>query len=81
MEEIADPANLEGIDNDPVAMGRMLKKMKKQMGEEIAPEFDEVVNRLEKGQSPEQIEKELPDLSNPPDGGGGMPDANDDMEF
>ena len=27
------------------------------MGEDLPPEFDEVVDRLEKGQSPEDIEK------------------------
>jgi hypothetical protein len=34
----------------------------------MGPEFDEVVNRLEKGQSPEDIERDLPDLGS--DGGG-----------
>jgi hypothetical protein len=33
------------------------------LGEELPPEFDEVVDRLEKGQSPEEIEKEVPSLS------------------
>ncbi len=33
------------------------------MGEDMGSEFDEVVERLEKGQSPEDIERELPDLS------------------
>jgi hypothetical protein len=32
------------------------------MGEEVGPEFDEVVSRLEKGQHPDQIEREMPDL-------------------
>ncbi len=30
--------------------------------ETMGPEFDEVVNRLEKGQHPQQIEQDLPDL-------------------
>ena len=51
-------------------MGRMMRKMGNEMGEEMPPEFSEVVDRLEKGQSPEDIEKELPDLG----GGEGMPD-------
>ncbi len=59
---IADPAQLDALDDDPVALGGMLRKMKDQMGEEIAPEFDDVVERLEKGQTPEQIEREMPDL-------------------
>jgi hypothetical protein len=42
----------------------MMRKMGKEMGEEVPPEFDEVVNRLESGQSPEDIEKAIPDLGN-----------------
>jgi hypothetical protein len=62
LSNIADPAQMDALEDDPVALGGMLRKMKDQMGEEIAPEFDDVVDRLEKGQTPEQIERELPDL-------------------
>lgn len=65
----SDPAALAGLENDPQAMGRMMRKMGKEIGEEMPPEFDEVVGRLEKGQSPEDIEKDLPDLGEA--GGGG----------
>jgi putative FmdB family regulatory protein len=65
--DFSDPAALAGLENDPRAMGRMMRKMGNEMGEEIPPEFNEVVDRLEKGQSPEEIEKEIPDL-----GGGEM---------
>ena len=37
-------------------------------GEDLPPEFNEVVDRLEKGQSPEEIEKSIPDLGS--DAGG-----------
>jgi hypothetical protein len=67
--DFSDPSALAGLENDPPAMGRMMRKMGKEMGEEMPPEFSEVVDRLEKGQSPEEIEKELPDLD-----GGEMPD-------
>ena len=60
--DFSDPSALEGLENDPQAMGRLMRKMGKELGEEIPPEFGEVVDRLEKGQSPEEIEKELPDL-------------------
>jgi putative FmdB family regulatory protein len=60
--DFSDPSAMAGLENDPQAMGRMMRKMGKEMGEEIPPEFNEVVDRLEKGQSPEEIEKELPDL-------------------
>ena len=42
--------------------GRMMRKMGKEMGEDLPPEFDEVVDRLESGQSPDDIEKAIPDL-------------------
>jgi hypothetical protein len=40
----------------------MMRQMSDEMGEDLGPEFDEVVDRLERGQSPEEIEKDLPDL-------------------
>lgn len=81
MEELADPSMLGDLDeNDPKSMGRFMRKMMNEMGDEageLGPEFDEVVDRLESGQDPEQIEKEVPGLMDgPADGGlpgGGMP--------
>ena len=70
MEGMADDfSGFEGLEDDPKAMGRMMRKMGKEMGEELPPEFDEVVDRLESGQSPEEIESALPDLGG--DMGGG----------
>ena len=65
-----DPESLEGLEDDPRAMGRMIRKMSEEMGEDLGPEFDEVVERLEKGQSPEDIEADMPDLSEGLGGGG-----------
>ncbi|NWF62716.1 MAG: zinc ribbon domain-containing protein [Chloroflexi bacterium] len=53
--------NFAGLDGDPKAMGQMMKKMGQQMGEELPAEFDEVIDRLEAGQSPQEIESALPD--------------------
>ena len=58
-----DLGSLEGMENDPAAFARRMKKMGKEMGEELPAEFDEVVDRLEAGQSPEEIESAMPDLS------------------
>ena len=70
MESMADDfSGIEGLEDDPRAMGRMMRKMGKEMGEDLPPEFDEVVGRLESGQSPEEIEKEVPDL-----GSAGIPE-------
>ena len=70
MQSMADPSNLEGLDDDPQALGKMMRQMSKEVGEEMPPEFDEVVDRLEKGQSPEDIEKEVPNLGGEPALGG-----------
>ena len=63
MEAMADDfSGFEGLEDDPKALGQMMKKMGKEMGEDLPPEFDEVVDRLESGQSPEDIESSMPDL-------------------
>lgn len=55
-------SGLEDVENDPKALGRMMRKMGKELGEDLPPQFDEAVERLESGQSPEEIESALPDL-------------------
>ena len=57
-----DFSGLEGLEDDPKALGRMMRKMGGEMGEDLPPEFNDVVDRLEAGQSPEEIESALPDL-------------------
>lgn len=74
LESLGDKSALEGMEDDPKALGRMMKKMGKEMGEDLPPEFDDVVDRLEAGQSPEDIESALPDL-----GTGKSPGADDDL--
>ena len=60
--DFGDPAAMDGLEDDPRALGRMMRKMSREMGEDMGAEFDEVVDRLEKGQSPDEIESALPDL-------------------
>ncbi len=87
LEDMADPAKLAGLDEDPKSLGRMMRQMSGQVGEDMGPEFDEVVKRLESGQSPDQIEKELPDLGEAGGPGGdlgmggmgGMGDLGEDL--
>jgi putative FmdB family regulatory protein len=69
LENLADPSALDGLEDDPRAMGRMMRQMGQELGEDLPPEFDEVVDRLEKGQSPEEIESALPDLGGDDFGG------------
>jgi putative FmdB family regulatory protein len=68
LDTLSDPSNWSGIDEeDPRSMARMMRKMGQEMGEELPPEFDEVVDRLEAGEDPDEIESSMPDL-----GGGDM---------
>lgn len=57
-----DFPGMEGLEDDPRALGQMMRKLGSETGENLPPEFDEVVDRLEAGQSPEEIESALPDL-------------------
>lgn len=60
-----DMPDFNQLERNPEELGRTLRKMGQQSGEQFEPEFDEVVERLEKGQSFDQIEQELPDISDP----------------
>lgn len=62
---------MDELPDDPKAMAGMMRAMGEESGEELGPEFNEVVDRLEKGQNPEDIERELPDLGMGGDGMGG----------
>ena len=77
LDEVADPGDLEGIEDDPRALGRMMRKMSREMDEDMGPEFDEVINRLEAGQSPEEIEEAVPGLGEGGAGGAGFGDGDD----
>jgi putative FmdB family regulatory protein len=64
LENMADDSALSGLDeNDPQSMGRWMRKMAAESGEAMPGEFDEVVGRLESGESPESIEKSMPELA------------------
>jgi hypothetical protein len=76
LDSVADFDDLPDFDeSDPRSMGCWMRKMSREMGEDLGPEFDEVVGRLEAGEDPEEIEKSMPELMG--DGGedfGGGPD-------
>ncbi len=67
-----DDAALDDLaDADPATMGRYLRRMGQETGEDLGDEFNEVVSRLEKGENPEDIEASMPDLAGSPDLGDG----------
>jgi len=56
-------ADLEGMsDEDPRALGRLMRQLGDETGEHMGEEFDEIVGRLEAGEDPEEIEASLPGL-------------------
>jgi len=63
LENLMDDSALAALDEeDPRALGRFMRKMSQEMGEDLGDEFSEVVDRLESGESPESIEAAMPDL-------------------
>ena len=64
LDDVADFSDMADFDeNDPRSMGSWMRKMAAETGEDLGPEFDEVVGRLEAGESPEDIEKSMPELA------------------
>ena len=64
LEALADPSNLADLDeNDPKSLARWMRRMSNELGEDLGDEFNEVVDRLEAGESPEEIEKSMPELA------------------
>jgi hypothetical protein len=50
-------ANID--ENDPRAMGRMMRRMSELTGEKLDGEMEEVVRKLEEGADPDQLEEQL----------------------
>ena len=63
LDDLADPSMFADLDeNDPKSMARWMRRMGQEVGEDLGPEFGEVIDRLEAGESPEDIETAMPDL-------------------
>jgi hypothetical protein len=52
----------------------MMRRMADETGENLGPEFGEVVGRLEKGEDPEAIEKSMPEIADMMGDAGGAGD-------
>ncbi len=51
-----DPSSMDDFDeSDPRAVARWARQMKDEAGEELGPEFDEMVDRIEAGEDPEAV--------------------------
>jgi putative FmdB family regulatory protein len=76
LDNLSDPTEWGGFDeNDPRSMARMMRRMGQEMGEDVPAEYDEVVDRLEAGEDPEDIEQSMPEL------GGGDTGGEDVADF
>lgn len=54
--DLDDAGGIEDIDeNDPKAVARWARQMKEEMGEDLGPEFDDMVDRIEAGEDPEEV--------------------------
>jgi len=63
LDSLMDDSALAGLDeDDPRAMGQMMRRMSDELDEDMGGDFDEVVGRLESGESPASIEASMPDL-------------------
>jgi putative FmdB family regulatory protein len=77
LESLSDPTAWGDVDeNDPRSMAKMMRRMGGELGEEMGPEFGEAVDRLEAGESPEEIDKSMPGLGGDT-GSGGLDDLED----
>ncbi len=67
LEDLADPSSLSGLDeNDPKSIARWARKMGQEMGEDLGPEYEEMIDRMEAGEMPDE------------EGTGGMPGMGDE---
>jgi hypothetical protein len=68
LDDLADPSSFGDIDeNDPRSIARWARKMGQEMGEDLGPEFDEMVERMEAGEMPEDLIGEGGEGDEPPE--------------
>jgi putative FmdB family regulatory protein len=72
-----DLPDMSGIDeNDPKSMARAIRNMARDMGEDLGPELDEAIARLESGEDPDDVERDLEETGYG-ETGGAPPPAHD----
>lgn len=68
---LEDDPSLAGLDEeDPKAMARAIRRMADELGEDLGSEVSEALSRLEAGEDPEKIERDLEES------GSGMDDSS-----
>lgn len=76
LDDLADPTSMmDGLDeNDPRSVARWARKMSREMGEDLGPEFDEAIDRIEAGEDPDKVMGEADGLGG--DGGSDLGDLD-----
>ena len=60
-----DLGGMDDVDeNDPQSVARWARRMREESGEDMGPEFDSMIDRIESGESPEDV---MADSEYPPD--------------
>jgi putative FmdB family regulatory protein len=78
-DDLTDPSKFGDVDeNDPKSIARFARKMGSELGEDMPPEFDEMVDRLEAGENPEDVERSM-GMGEGGEGMGGMGGMGDDL--
>lgn len=68
-------------ESDPRAMARAVRRMADEMGEDLGPELEHALGRLESGEDPEKIEQELEEMGfGEEDGPGNMSAPSPDRD-
>lgn len=71
--DLDNPASMDGLDeSDPKSIARWARRMGDEAGEDLGPEFDDMVNRIEAGEDPESVMSEA-------DADAGSADGDDDF--
>ena len=77
LDDLADDTSLmSGLESeDPRALASFMRRMSDETGEPLDADMGEMIERLERGESPEEIEKSMPDMGGMDDSfGAGMDD-------
>jgi putative FmdB family regulatory protein len=74
LDDLADPSSFADLDeNDPRSVARWARKMGDTLGEDLGPEFDEMVDRMEAGEMPDE---EMAGMGGDMGGDSGLDDAS-----
>jgi len=77
-DELSDPSSFGDLDEDDLrSVARWARQMQRQTGEDMGPEFDTALTRIESGEDPDRVMDDL----EPSFGAGGDAGDDGDSEF